>query len=135
MPICIGSPAIPDNLMEFVSAPDHDGWRLRMVYWLELEHGLMGTFSAIFKENEEEIFSLDREVMEKIQAILPARRNRMMSGLFYCNEEMRVGFLIQSGEEFYLRDSKLIRFVGPEILDDMPGLTQAIRWAPGLLSV
>lgn len=67
-------------------------WTLRTGYYLELKHGLMGTFPALMRRNKRVVVCLTEGLMHQVASRLPARDNTIGSALFLVNEKAKVAF-------------------------------------------
>ena len=96
-----------------------NGYKLRFVYSIEIDHQLMGTFPVVIKETGKRVLTTNREMLIEVWKSLPPRKSKIVTHLFYCNDESNIGYhvsglsvsdlnlsepiFIFSGEELELR--------------------------------
>jgi len=96
-----------------------EGYKLRLVYSIEIDHQLMGTFPVVIKETGKQVLTTSREMLIEVWKSLPPRKSKIVTHLFYCNDESSIGYhvsgisvsdlnlsepmFIFSGEELELR--------------------------------
>lgn len=127
-------PGTPENLKELIDAGS-DGWKIRWGYSLQLKHGLMGYFPALYAGTDQVVASLDKAVIEEVWRSLSPRSSKLDVSLFYVNEQTGVGYAIEGVEDYFLRRSVPFRFLTRERLDEMKKAQgeKLFRWAPGLI--
>ncbi len=112
-----------------------EGWELRIGYFLELEHGLMGSFPAILAETEQVVVVLGKDLAKKVQNLLPARSAKINSWFFLINREEEVCFSIPHGTEVYHLELSVPQFFLSE--ETFKKLTRnhqlPFKWRPGLV--
>jgi hypothetical protein len=123
---------LPKNLQE-VLAGNQAGYRLGMMYVLVLDHGLMGTFPAIFKGTSDPVITADLEVLKKVWALLKPRKAKIVDQLAYINDGLGVSVRFPSyhGEPFEscVAASILTPAQFEELVAKDP---KPFEWAPGL---
>ena len=120
--------SVPANLTELMEQSQAD-YKLQKAYFLELEHGLMGFFPAIFRGTERIVITTDHALLQEIWRNLPPRQSKMRSNNFLVNDDLRVGFpILEDGQENYSKPQRLLMREEFESL----GPT-AFEWAPGLI--
>ena len=123
----------PKNLKEVMEG-DQSGWRLAKTYWVELTHGLMGFFPAVFKGTDEPVITTDLEVLKRVWAMLTPRKAKITEQFDYVNESLEISVRLP----VYRGESLERCVVGPIltmakleslIVNDM----QPFEWALGLV--
>lgn len=71
---------------------DLAGWQLVTAYLLQLKHGLMGFFPAVFGDNNEPFVCLDPELVLEIGRLLPARRCEVVTIRVLANPALGIAF-------------------------------------------
>ncbi|MDB5260555.1 MAG: hypothetical protein JWN37_786 [Candidatus Nomurabacteria bacterium] len=63
-----------------------------VVYFLELEHGLMGTFPALFKGTRNVVLTPDLELITDVWKLMTLRKARVSSMHFFLNHELSIAY-------------------------------------------
>jgi hypothetical protein len=110
-----------------------EGYEIRKVYFLELEHGLMGFFPAILTSDAERIiFTIDILLLEKVWKILPPKKAKLQERLGYVNEQLGVVYLDAPTPEREDREpSRLL--TDKEFSALLDSAEKPFKWASGLL--
>ena len=122
---------LPKTYRELMAGP-HEDWVSEVVYFLELEHGLMGQFPALIKgdgnpRNWRMVITLDRGLLVKVQALLSPRRCKVTQINFSVNHSMKIGYEVsESGSGTSHRLFDQCEFDALIAADPKPFL-----WAPG----
>jgi hypothetical protein len=124
---------LPESVFELIHG-NQEGYELRYGYSLELVHGLMGYFPAIYRDTREEVVSFDKDLMAEIWKSLSRRRSKLRESLFMVNFQEGVCFPIISLETYFLKESKVMRFLTKDKLSEiLASNPDAFQWAPGLV--
>lgn len=124
---------LPNNLLELINS-ESPGWKIRWGYSLQLEHGLMGYFPALFSGTKHVVISLDKSVIEEVWKSLSPRRSKLDTDLYYVNESLGVGFHIGGTQDYLLKRAVPFRFLTRERLAELFETTaKPFQWAPGLI--
>ena len=131
---------------ELFALSNLDGWRIVEGYFIELKHGLMGTFPALISETGKDFVCLSEEDVKKAFSLLPKRPYIANNMLLLINEKEKVAFLMADVEgqwknNFYQKnlkpkyrrhyDSESARILTKEDLENMK--VGDLKWAPGLV--
>lgn len=109
---------------------DLTGWQIGQCHFLELDHGLMGTFPAI-DENKEIIATLDKRALENVWKQLDRRPAKVTSFMVVAHPASGVAFNLEN----YLKgDTEPLRILSAEAIDALCQ-KKSVRWAPGLLQL
>jgi hypothetical protein len=123
----------PANLFELLKKdPKEQGYRLEKVFYVQLDHGLMGFFPAVIDSQKRVVVCLDRDLLVNIWKTLDARESKMSSQSFYVNEQKGIAYAdvsYQFEKERSKPEKILTRNEYATILEKEP---DAIAWAPGL---
>ena len=123
-----------ENLQQVVDG-DQEGFELRTGYSLFLDHGLMGYFPAIYKHDEEEIICFDKELIEKVWALLSPRKSKIRSELFYVNRQTGYCYAIPPDKYYGPEKMEAIEFLTQEKFEKLIAENpEPFEWAPGLVS-
>lgn len=122
---------------------DLTGFSLRRAYFLQLEHGPLGFFPAIYEidtcteqERKEMIICLDLTLLEEVRAMLTERKSKITEFLLLVNPDGTLGFEIRgkhsSKTEYESANPAPIltreRFNALVVKNPKP-----FRWAPGFV--
>lgn len=119
------------NLFELLKGPD-TAFEIVRGYFLELKHGLMGFFPAIFSDDQKRIVvTLDKELISKVWRMLEPRSSKLHSVLFYVVKGHNVAFAESSDRERSQQEYPLTEeeFDALTAQNDKP-----FEWASGLLN-
>lgn len=119
---------VPLNLFEFMKRPV-PGFEQKMLYWLELDHGLMGAFPAVIHEERRVIFMTDITLVRRVWKTMRWRRSKIRENMAYVNAEGTVAYLVRKDAEESLPQPVLTEEEFNELLGRNP---QPFQWAPGL---
>lgn len=116
---------------------DLTGWEILIGYWVELAHDLIGTFPALYEDNEI-IVTTSRGLLDQVIEILNKERNRHNHintiPLLY-NEKLGIGYNLQMIHKNGTINGDLAPFIiltkdkFEKLKDQRP-----FYWAPGLIS-
>jgi hypothetical protein len=120
---------VPENLKKLMEG-DQTGYQLHTGYILELQHGLMGFFPAIFKTTKKIVVMLDLELLKKVAATLTPRPFTITSNIFQVNQKLGVAYPMLTNTEdskpqVVLTDAELNRLTAED--------SHPFEWAPGLI--
>lgn len=127
------------NLKSLIEG-SHEGFQLGFVYFLELDHNLMGCFPAMTCSNET-VLTRDSEVLSKIRETLEPRPSKITQCLGYINDKLGVVYLIRDTDDYYLTEiSKPLSLFSKKKLEEMIGDVEfqtkdkpVFKWRPGLI--
>jgi hypothetical protein len=121
----------PKKLADLI-AIDLAGFLLVRAYFLELSHGLMGFFPAIFAKDGEMVVCLDKALLEKVWDLLPKRRAEVGEALLLVSPKDSFGFDVRNDQK---EDVEPVHILTQEEFDsltkeyDLP-----FKWVSGLIS-
>jgi hypothetical protein len=129
---------------ELIALSDQSGWRISEGYYIQLKHGLMGTFPAIISKTGNDFVCLTQEDVTKVVSLLPKRPYEATNTLFYINEKEKIAFILSDlGEKWRLNsyeknceyrenyESKSVVLLTKEDVEKMK--SGDLKWAPGLI--
>ena len=124
----------PENLTQLLMA-DQRNYELRTGYSLELKHGLMGYFPALYKGTREVIVAFDRQLIQEVWQTMTPRRSQLDECQCYVNHQTGVYYPILGNTKRDQEEST------PSIFLTREEFTQLMRadphpfeWAPGLVN-
>lgn len=108
------------------------------VYLLELDHGLMGCFPAIRKDDGQIVATADEELIEKIWKLLTPRKAKILVQLALINRETNEAYCLNNIDKYVmdynLHKREVIHLITPESLArDLASTKTPYKWAPGLI--
>lgn len=109
---------------------DLTGWQIAQCHFLELDHGLMGTFPAIDK-NGEIVATLDKSALEMVWKQLERRPAKITSLIVVAHPASGVAFSL---ENYPKGDTEPLRILSTEAIEALCQ-KNSVRWAPGLLQL
>ena len=105
-------------------------WKIIPVFFLELQHSLMGFFPACFDKGKRIVFTSDKKLISKVWKTLKPRKSKIGEVLFYVHNTEPVGYEADPryrGKEDCVPDQLLTEEEFEKLL---PG---ELRWASGLI--
>lgn len=85
---------VPDTLFELLKGDWQKEYRIVPVYFLELSHGVMGFFPAVFSSDTKRIiFTTDLRLLERVWQTLEPRHPKLRSQLAYVNEKLGIAYM------------------------------------------
>lgn len=90
---------LPRNLAELLSTVERQNYTLKTCYYLELKHGLMGTFPAILKDTEVVVLVSEKELILSVWKSLKPNDSRVVPWEYMTDEKVGVAYPMQIGEE------------------------------------
>ena len=86
---------VPLNLFELLKGDWRaDGFELRTIYYLVLDHHLMGQIPAILSSDEERIiFTVDLQLLERVWHSIDQRPAKLRSVTAYVNVDLGIAYL------------------------------------------
>ena len=119
---------------------DLAGWKIANAYFLELAHGLMGFFPAIFNDEQKEMFlCLEKPLIEDVCKHLPPRRCKINEIQVLVNETKGLAFTLDRIKEELYSDKENkdthIRVLTRQEFNRLTAKPRAkpFKWAPGLI--
>lgn len=118
-------------------------WPIKMGFYLQLDHGLMGTFPAIFAdsagENTREVVVFDKGILlNKVWPLMTPRKSKLSSQTFYVNKKLGIAFPVDQAENMIEHNRSQIppiKFATEAEIDDLIATnSNPFIWAPGLIS-
>lgn len=118
---------------EFLALLNLSDFRIGMGYWLELKHGLMGTFPALTTKDDEPFFCLNEDAVRKALSLLSKRSFRINKTLLLINEKKKTAFdLLVVVRRWDRGEESESAPIFTE--DDLGGMKVGdLKWAPGLV--
>ncbi len=107
------------------------GWEIAWCHYLELTHGRMGTFPALYTSDNDIVVTLSEDTLDKVRNILPDRPGHTVSQLMLVNEEEGIAFCLavkdleNTPPLKLLNEAKFKKLIAEE--------EEPFKWAPGLL--
>jgi hypothetical protein len=113
----------------------HDlaGWQIAYCHFLELDHGLMGTFPAI-DENRKIVATLNKPALEKVWKQLRRRKAKVSSIMVIANPASGVAFSLDRGY-FTPEQIEPLDIFSDEQIEALCAKEGSVRWAPGLIDL
>lgn len=109
-----------------------EGYQIKKVYYLELKHGLMGFFPAIFCADKEIVFTTDLSILEKVWKSLPPKYATLREHVAYVDEIRGIAYLdAQPAERETQEPFKLLTNDWLNTLVDTED--KPFKWAFGLI--
>lgn len=124
----------PKTLGEALRGPQ-GGYQLTYGYSLELHHGCMGHFPAIFAGTKIPIVSPNRGVIKNIWENLEPRRSKRNCNLFYVHSFFGFGYPVPSECSVAEETSPIKILMDEEFKKLTDNGSRPFQWAPGLLSL
>jgi len=92
---------VPKTLFELLKSDWRSaGWELKKSYLLELKHGLMGFFPAIFSADDRRIIvTSDLHLLERVWQLLDPREATLREDVAYVNEAKGIAYYETSQPE------------------------------------
>lgn len=109
------------------------GFSLGKVYFLELRHGLMGFFPAIFSADEGRIVvTANLELLERVWQMLEPHEANLRTATAYINETRGI-FYVDRERQIDREEEVPRRLLTPEEFDSLAGEERPFEWAFGLM--
>ncbi|MDE2311749.1 MAG: hypothetical protein KGJ93_01495 [Patescibacteria group bacterium] len=126
----------PANLAELLKG-NQQGYEIRTGYSLQLKHGLMGYFPAIYKQTEgraDIVVTFDRELMQEVWKTMSPRRSQLDESQFFVNQQTGVCYPMLGNTKYEQEHSEPIVFLTrEEFVQLMAADPHPFEWAPGLI--
>lgn len=125
---------MPRTLADVVAA-DQTGFELRIGYYLELKHTLMGCFPAIVKNDPLRlILVFEKELLADLAKHLTPRRSKVSSGLYFVNMKTMEACAV-SGYNLAeaMNNEVFLAFSRAEFDRLIADGAKPFSWAPGLI--
>lgn len=125
---------VPMTLFELLKGDwRSEGYEMKKIYFIELKHGLMGCFPAIFVSDKKRIvFTTDLKLLEKVWEKLPPRPAKLGQLTGYVNEE--TGIFYEDVESPLNEDEEPNRILLNTELDELlKSEEKPFKWASGLI--
>lgn len=85
---------VPATLFELLKGNWQKEYELKMLYFLELSHGLLGFFPAVFSSDGNRIVvTTDLRLLERVWGMLEPRHAKLRKVLAYVNERLNIAYL------------------------------------------
>jgi hypothetical protein len=110
---------------------DLAGWIITECYFLELKHGLMGSFPAV-SDDKEVIATLNKSALGKVWDQLEKRPAKVSSLRVIAHPEKGVAFCL---DNYMKGDTEPLRTLSTEEITALCEKKDAIQWAPGLTAL
>ena len=123
----------PKTLKELVGKENHNGFRLAVGHFAELDHGLMGNFPAIESESKEMIITTDFELLKQLCGTLSPRRFKFGTQLIYVNPETGIAYSILGTKESSLKEATPFQTLTQTRFQEFSKKEEPFKWAPGLV--
>lgn len=109
---------------------DLAGWQIAQCHFLELDHGLMGSFPAITTWGKEVVVVIDIIFLRPVWYCLERRSAKVTSFLAIANPTYGIAFNLAGYEK---ADTQLIRIFSKEEIAALCQNSNSFRWHPGLI--
>lgn len=131
---------------ELLALYNLDGWRLCEGYYIQLKHGLMGTFPALVAKTGKDFVCLSEDAVKKAVFLLSARPYSADPILLLVNEKKRIAFILADvvskwrynsdqrdyNPEHRIHYDSVSRVILTE--EDLRNMKAGdLKWAPGLV--
>ncbi|HLC49323.1 MAG TPA: hypothetical protein VJI96_02995 [Candidatus Andersenbacteria bacterium] len=87
---------MPQTLIDVVTG-DQSGFELRIGYYPQIKHSLMGFFPGIITASNEIILVFERDLIAPIWAMMEPMSSEWVKGLFFVSKEKGIAFSMSSG--------------------------------------
>ncbi len=126
-----------ENPMKLADVMDEDlaGFKLAEAYFLELSHGLMGFFPAIFKKDKEMMVCLDKSLLKKVWSRLPRKKAKVVEAIVLVSMEGSFGFDVRNENKENVKPVHILLEQEFNQLIKKNKDTSPFEWAPGLLGL
>ena len=121
-------PRKPERLADLFGC-DLAGWQIAQCHFLELAHGLMGTFPAITVEGREVVAVLDKSLLRQVWDRLEQRQDKVTSLVVVMNPTSGIAFSLENYDK---TEAKPFRILTGKELDALCQKQSPFEWAPGL---
>jgi hypothetical protein len=123
----------PENLAELLKG-SQQGYEIRTGYSLQLKHGLMGYFPALYKGTRDIVVAFDRQLAQEVWKTMSPRQSKLDEGRFYVNDQIGICYPILGTTKYEEEESKPIVFLTREEFTGLMAADQhPFEWAPGLI--
>jgi hypothetical protein len=120
---------VPLNLFEFLKKP-LPGFQLQKFYWLEVAHGLMGWFPAVFQEEHRVVMIADLELVGRVWKTMSPCNSKVGENLGYVSQDLNIVYPMIDDQE----ESKPGKLLTVEEFEDLLSKNEhPFLWAPGIL--
>lgn len=109
---------------------DLAGWQITEAHFLELEHGLMGTFPAITAKDGLVVATINKSMLRKVWNRLPRRQAKVTSILVLANPTTGIAFHMSN---FHGGDTQPLHILSDENIIVLCSKSSQVRWAGGLI--
>jgi hypothetical protein len=124
---------LPVNLFELLKGDwKEEGFHLAKVYALELDHSLMAYLPALVVEEDQIIYTTDKELLRQIWNLLPPRKSKMRSGTGYVNPKKRVVYF-DKDTRHQQEESTPAGLLDQELFRELCKRDTPFGWARGLI--
>lgn len=126
---------VPATLFElFKGNWQEDGYQFMKLYFLELKHGLMGCYPAVFSSDKKRIvFTTDLRLLERVWQNLEPRESKIRSLLAYVNLGLNIGYIDPESPDDREK-MKPFRILSIAELEGLAGKEKPFWWAFGLIN-
>lgn len=125
---------VPLTLFELLKGDwQSEGYKLVKVYYVELKHGLMGCFPAVFINDKKRIvFTTDLKLLEQVWQKLPPRKSKIVQFTGYVNE--LTGIFYEDVDPPLNEDKEPAKLLTSSELEDLLKSDEnPFKWAFGLI--
>lgn len=122
---------LPPHLGELLRGK-HEGFALKVCFYLRIKHGLMGTFPAILKGTKIVLTSPDKESILRVWKSLMPRNSELVADSWMVNEKVGVAYRMSSDASERMRSNPQKIFSKDEIEALFAKDPNPFKWAPGL---
>lgn len=111
-------------------------WPVEIGYFLELEHGSMGFFPAVFTAYTPRIVVVfDIKLLFDVWRKMKPRSSKMRQCLFFADKEYGIGYPVQEAE-YWIKEGHRgpIKFLSQKEFDGLIAeLPEPFMWMPGII--
>jgi hypothetical protein len=114
---------------------DLAGWQITSGYFLELKHGLMGTYPAILDDvsgdgDGEIVLVIEKRLLHEVWKRVPRANAVITTILVVANTELGVAFFL--GDNYRPEQKQVLRLFSDGDIAKICEKRTTFRWAPGL---
>ncbi len=109
-------------------------WEIKEYYYLQLDPGLMGFFTASFVGSKRVVITTDIELAKEAWGTMTPRKSKLSHNLGHVNEQLGIVYPILGDDQYDKEDSKPLQlFTRAEFEELLAVSPHPFQWAPGLL--
>ncbi len=111
------------------------GFEIKEYYYLQLDHGLMGFFPAVFVGSKRVVITTDIELAKEAWGTMTPRKSKLSHNLGHVNEQLGIVYPILGDDQYEKEESKPLQLLTRTEFEGLLAVSpHPFQWAPGLLS-